>query len=174
MPHHFQFEPWVPFPTPRIFAFFSDPNNLPRIMPPATETRLEQLRLIAPSPDLMPSAQTAGIGTIIVTSFRPFPFLPFRAKWVARIIEFEWNRYFADVQQKGPFKRWHHRHEFSPETREGAGGTLVRDVIEYEVGFGPLGALGDKLLIARGMHDTFAQRQKVLPGLLSGSEAFTS
>jgi ligand-binding SRPBCC domain-containing protein len=104
-----------------------------------------------------------------VTSFRPSCFLPLRARWVARITEFEWNHHFTDVQQRGPFKRWHHRHEFVTDNRDGVDGTLVRDVIEYEVGFGPLGTLGDKVLIARRICDTFAQRQKILPQLLSES-----
>jgi len=49
---------------------------------------------------------------------------------------------FADIQTKGPFKGWHHRHEFALETRDGVGGALVRDRIECEVGFGALGAAG--------------------------------
>jgi len=31
------------------------------------------------------------------------------------------------VQDKGPFKSWHHRHEFISETRGSIDGTLVRD-----------------------------------------------
>jgi ligand-binding SRPBCC domain-containing protein len=90
-----------------------------------------------------------------------------RAQWIARITEFEWNYYFADVQQKGPFKQWHHRHEFLAETRDGVSGTLVRDLIEYEIGFGFLGAITDSLLVGRQMRRTFAQRQTMLPKLLS-------
>jgi ligand-binding SRPBCC domain-containing protein len=169
MPHHLQFGDWVPFPVPHVFAFFSNPENLPRIMPAATETRIDKLHLVPPSSSTgsLHFLKAAGVGTIITTSFRLFPLLSLRAKWVARITEFEWNRHFADVQQRGPFKRWHHRHEFVTDNRDGIGGTLVRDVIEYEVGLGPLGALGDKLFIARGICDAFAQRQKILPQLLS-------
>jgi ligand-binding SRPBCC domain-containing protein len=103
---------------------------------------------------------------VIVTSFRLFPILPLRAQWIARITEFEWNHYFADVQDKGPFKRWHHRHEFRAEAREGMAGTLVRDVIDYEVGFGFLGAIANALLVRRQMQTTFARRQQTLPALL--------
>jgi ligand-binding SRPBCC domain-containing protein len=171
MPHHLQFEDWIPFPLARVFGFFSNPNNLPRIMPASTETKVDQLHLVAspPSPESHDFSNAAGVGTIITTSFRPFPFLQLRAQWIARITEFEWNHHFADVQQQGPFKRWHHRHEFIRENRNGAEGTRVRDVIEYEIGFGPLGSLADKLFIARGIADTFVQRQKVLPRLLSES-----
>jgi ligand-binding SRPBCC domain-containing protein len=169
MTARFQFEGWVPFPLPRVFAFFSDPENLPRTMPAATQTRLSELHLVPPPPSQqsVASSHPAGVGTIIVTSFRLFPFLPLRAQWIARITEFEWNHHFADVQQKGPFKRWHHRHEFVEETRAGTNGTLVRDVIEYEVGSGPLGALVNTLFIERQMRRTFAERQKALPKLLS-------
>lgn len=45
-------------------------------------------------------------------------------------------------------------------------GTLVRDLIEYEVGFGPLGALANSLFIEQQMRQTFAERQKILPQLL--------
>lgn len=104
---------------------------------------------------------------MIKTSFRLFPILPLRAQWIARITEFEWNHHFADVQEKGPFKQWHHRHEFLAESRNGVMGTLVRDAIEYEVGFGPLGTITNVLFIERQMRRTFAQRQKILPQLLS-------
>ncbi len=163
-----QFADWVPFPLPHVFAFFSNPQNLPRIMPAATQTRIEQLYLVAPppSPSSYANAQGAGVGTIIETSFRLFPFLPLRARWTARVTEFQWNHCFADIQQKGPFKRWHHRHEFVAETRTGVGGTLVRDVIEYEVGFGPLGAIANSIFVEREMRRTFAERQKILPALL--------
>jgi len=161
--HKLQFEDWVPFPLPRVFAFFSDTANLPRLMPAATETRIDQLNLIPPSFD----SKAAGVGSTIVTSFRLFPFLPLRARWIARITEFEWNHHFADVQEKGPFKQWHHRHEFQPETRSGITGTLVCDVIEYEVGFGPLGVIANSLFIAAQTRRVFTHRQRVLPQILS-------
>src|SRR5579862_3405410 len=83
----------------------------------------------------------AGVGTTIVTSFRVLPLLPVRARWIARITEFEWNRYFSDVQDTGPFKSWHHRHEFATAIQQGTGGTLIRDVIDYEVGLGFIGSM---------------------------------
>jgi ligand-binding SRPBCC domain-containing protein len=151
-PHQLQFEDWFPFPLPRVFAFFASPENLPRLMPAATATRIDRLDLVPPSPD----SKAAGVGSTIVTSFRLFHFLPLRTQWIARITEFEWNHHFADVQQKGPFKQWHHRHEFQSETRNGLNGTVVQDVIEYEVGFGPLGALFNTLFIQRQMRDVFS------------------
>jgi ligand-binding SRPBCC domain-containing protein len=97
--------------------------------------------------------------------FASFPF--FRCtRWIARITEFEWNHYFADVREKGPFKNWRHRHQFLAETRSGIAETVVRDGIDYEVGFGFVGAMIDAVFVRRQMQNTFAQRQEVLLKLL--------
>ena len=169
MPNRLEFEQWVPFPVERVFAFFSNPTNLPRIMPASSHTKLIVLnRMPAPSPPAgLAIDKAAGVGSTIVTSFRLFPFLPVRARWIARITEFEWNHYFADVQDVGPFKSWHHRHEFGAESRDGIAGTLVRDRIVYEVGFGYLGTIANAIFVRRQMRDIFAQRQQILPKLLS-------
>ena len=173
MIYRVQFEQWVPVVTDLVFRFFANPNNLPRIMPPETETKLAGLRLVAPP--AAPNGQSAmaiadslaGVGSEIVTSFRPLPFLPLRAQWTALITEFEWNHHFADIQKKGPFKQFQHRHEFSAETRNGAHGTMVRDSIEYDPGFGVLGDLGQKLFIAPSLKQTFEYRQRMLEKLFA-------
>jgi ligand-binding SRPBCC domain-containing protein len=169
MPQHLEFEQWVPFPLEHVFAFFSNPENLPRIMPASSGTRLIALnRKPAPAPPAGSSSdEAAGVGSTIVTSFRVFPPLPIRAQWIARITEFEWNHHFADVQDKGPFKSWHHRHEFRVEMHEGVTGTLVRDVIEYEIGFGFLGLIANSFIVRRQMASTFSQRQRTLLQLLA-------
>src|ERR1700756_1149180 len=167
MSHHLEFEQWLPFPLERLFAFFSNPENLPRIMPASSYTQLIALNRVPP-PEVagVCSKKAAGVGSSIVTSFRVLPFLPLRRRWVARITEFEWDRYFADVQDEGPFKSWHHRHEFASARRNGTEGTTSRDVIDYEVGFGFLGSIANALFIRQQMQTTFAERQGRLPNLL--------
>jgi ligand-binding SRPBCC domain-containing protein len=168
MSHHLQFEQWVPYPLGQVFAFFSNPENLPRIMPAASATRLDRLTRVPPVPSEEGTGdEAAGIGSLIFTSFRVVPFLPIRARWIARIVEFEWNHYFADVQDKGPFKTWHHRHEFVSEIRGSIEGTLVWDAIEYDVGFGWLGSIVNGLFVRPQMERTFKERQTKLPGLLA-------
>ena len=169
MNHHAQFEHWVPFPIERVFLFFADPENLPRIMPPATATRIDHVRIVPPpSPTAsVPEsfAQLAGAGSEFDTSFRVVPMFPLRMRWVARITEFEWNRHFADIQVKGPFRSWYHRHEMEAETRGDVAGTLVRDRIECDLGFGVLGDFALRILSAK-IAGTFRYRQRVLPQLL--------
>jgi len=173
MPNQLQFADWIPVPIPQVFAFFADPENLPRLMPPQLQAKVDGFQLVAPPPppsrdlNAIEVHHVADAGSIIDTSLRPISWLSWRRKWTAAITEFEWNHHFADVQQKGPFKRWHHRHEFLEDNRNGFNGTLVRDVIEYEVGFGPLGALANSLFIRRRISQTFAHRQEILPKLFS-------
>lgn len=172
MTHSVQFEQWVPVPIERVFLFFANPDNLPRIMPPQTGTELARLTLVPP-PGIPAESTTvpdrgplAGAGSEIVTSFRVVPFLPFRKQWTALITEFEWNHHFADVQKKGPFKSFHHRHELSEETRHGMRGTVVRDVIRYDVGFGWLGEIAQRVFVGSQLQGTFEYRQKALEKLL--------
>jgi ligand-binding SRPBCC domain-containing protein len=173
--HHVQFEQWVPVALARVFLFFANPGNLPRIMPPATRTVLVRLKLVPPAGVAAETAtmtdrgNLAGAGSEIVTSFRVLPFLPLRSQWIALITEFEWNHHFADVQKKGPFKSFHHRHELLTEARNGVNGTVVRDVIAYEVGVGLLGDLAQYLFIRRYLQRTFAYRQQAVERLLGSS-----
>ena len=167
-----EFEQWVAAPLEQVFLFFASPANLPRIMPPSTGTELLAVKLVPP-PGMAPVLSTvtdrdpvAGAGTEIVTAFRLVPFFPFRGRWIARITEFEWNHHFADVQKKGPFRRFQHRHSFLAETRQGVTGTVVRDSIEYEVGFGILGDLAQKIFVGRMFRKMFEYRQKKLETLL--------
>jgi uncharacterized protein YndB with AHSA1/START domain len=75
MTHHVQFEQWVPAPVERVFLFFANPENLPRIMPPDTGARLVELKLAPPPGNLLdPTGASgrnpvAGPGSEIVTCF---------------------------------------------------------------------------------------------------------
>ena len=171
MSARFETEQWIGVPIERVFLFFANPQNLPRIMPPATGTRLLRVTLKPPPNNAPPTTVTdetplAGVGSEIVTSFRVAPFLPFRARWIALITEFEWNDHFADTQVKGPFKRFVHRHQLSSEMRNGVMGTRVRDVIEYEVGFGWFGRLAEEWFVKAQLQKTFRYRQQALEKLI--------
>ncbi len=169
MIQHAQFEQWVPFPPEEVFQFFANPQNLPRIMPPATATRIDALTLVPPPTSVreIDTARLAGVGSKIVTSFRIIPALPLRASWIARITEFEWNRHFADLQEKGPFKSFHHRHDFAEEMSEEITGTRLRDRIEYEIGYGVAGEIIQRLLAGPQMVHIFKHRNRALEDLLS-------
>ena len=136
MSYHAQFEHWIAAPIEKVFAFFADPDNLPRIMPAWMQIKFEEITIVPPpgSP-----ANFAGVGKTFLASYRALPFLPLRIRSEARIVGFGMNEFFADVQTKGPFRSWYHRHEFAVENRGGIGGTRLRDRIEYEIGLEPVG-----------------------------------
>jgi ligand-binding SRPBCC domain-containing protein len=169
MRYHYQAEQWVPFPIEMVFAFFANPENLPRLMPAWQKTRIESASLAPPPPRPLVSARfpdvAAGAGTKMTFSFLPFPFSPVRVPWDAEITEFVWNEHFCDVQNRGPFLYWKHCHRLASKSRlRGPGvvtdGTLLIDAVEYELPFGPLGNLANFLLVKAQMKSIFDYRHK--------------
>jgi ligand-binding SRPBCC domain-containing protein len=156
----FETEQWVPYPVELVFAFFANPANLMHLMAPGLKTRIEDLRVVpaaarpvAADPARRFRSMAAGVGSEIAISFRPVGWIPFRLRWRARIVEFDWNSHFVDEQVKGPFAVFRHRHGIEAEVREGVEGTLVSDRIEFALPGGRLGA------IANGVAHGELQRQ---------------
>jgi len=157
---HFQTEQRLPYPIEQVFAFFADPTNLPRLMPTWQHARIERAIYVSPPPPLDPFLGsyrvTAGTGTRLTLTIRPIPFSPIRLTWDALIEDFRWLEGFCDVQLRGPFKYWRHCHTVQPHRS----GTLLQDVVEYELPLGPLGRLADKLFFHRQLAATFAYRHR--------------
>jgi ligand-binding SRPBCC domain-containing protein len=169
MSRRFQSEQWAPAPLGRVFAFFADPHNLPRIMPPAMGTKLVKLSLVPPR---FPAGQVppgtlrmAGAGTEMTVAFRVIPYFPVHERWVVSIREFSFNQYFQDVQKQGPFRRWQHTHSFESMLRGGMEGTLILDEVEYEVGFGAVGRALELLMFQQVFRSTFNYRKRALEKL---------
>jgi ligand-binding SRPBCC domain-containing protein len=175
MSRRFESEQWVPAAVERVFAFFADPHNLPRIMPPALGTKLVKLSLVPPR---FPAGQVppgtlrmAGAGTEMTVAFRVIPYLPIHERWVVNISEFSFNEYFQDVQKQGPFRQWQHTHSFEPGVRGGVEGTLIRDEVEYEVGFGAVGRSLEMLVFDNVFRSTFSYRRRALDRIFSAPVA---
>ena len=134
-----------------VFPFFAQARNLERITPP-----LLRFEVLTPDPIRM------GPGTLIQYRLRLHGV---RLRWLTVIRDWNPPHSFVDVQVKGPYRRWHHTHEF--EAVEG-GGTLMRDVVDYEIGYGPLGALADRLLVRRDLKRIFDFRAAAVAGELRG------
>ncbi len=162
----FESEQWVPAPVECVFAFFADPHNLPRVMPPALGTKLVKLNLMPPrlAPGQAPpgTLRMAGAGTEMTVAFRVIPYLPVHERWVVNITEFSLNEYFHDSQKQGPFRRWEHTHSFEPMMQGGSMGTLIRDEVDYEVGFGVVGRVLETALFQAIFRATFNYRKRVV------------
>ena len=138
---------WLARPRPEVFAFFADPANLLRITPPRVG-----LRLLTP-----PATLAAGA----VLDFR-VRWLGLPLRWRAYVREYDPPYRFVDVQVRGPWARWEHRHLFLEEN----GGTWVEDRVTYRLPFGPLGRLAHGALVHRQLRALWAYRQARLADLL--------
>ena len=132
----------VAAPVHVVFAFFDDPANLSRLMPPPVRIRLVR---VDPSP---PQA-----GSLF--EFR-YGLGPIQRSWLIRLVERVENEGFVDDTISGPMRRFHHSHTFTPARR---GGTWIEDRIDYHVGpDGPFGAVLD-VIAGSVMRLTFIWRQ---------------
>jgi ligand-binding SRPBCC domain-containing protein len=138
------------FPRPRdeVFPFFADAGNLQRITPSWLH-----FTYVTPLPVAMRP------GTLIEYQIR-LGSIPLR--WQTRIEEFDPPRRFVDVQLRGPYRMWHHTHEF----QEVEGGTLMIDLVRYQMPLGPLGRLAHALLVRHLLARIFDYRYQVMAGLL--------
>jgi ligand-binding SRPBCC domain-containing protein len=153
MAHLLEREQRLPQPPDEAFEFFSDAFNLERITPP-----LLRFKVTTPPPIEMKE------GTLISYRLR-IRGVP--VKWLTRIEEWKPGERFVDRQLKGPYKLWHHTHTFEPD---GNGGTLMRDVVRYEMPFGPLGEIARRLLVERDLDQIFDYRYAEIERILdSGS-----
>lgn len=164
---------WIPFTVDLVFAFFANPHNLPVLMPGGMRARIENLEIVSPAPSPMHTGsrwstaeKSAGVGSQLDLSLRPVPYMPVRVHWVARITEFIWYSHFCDVQVRGPFEFFRHRHGICPEIQRGRVGTLLTDEIEFSLPLGTVGHLWDKA-VHRHLRKTFSLRQERLPQLLN-------
>jgi ligand-binding SRPBCC domain-containing protein len=131
---------WVSAPIEAVFAFFDDPSNLSRLMPPPVSIRVDR---VEPSP---PQAGSTfefryGIG-------------PVQRRWVVRLLERIPPERMVDETISGPMERFHHAHSFT----RAVSGTWIDDVVDYHVGpDGPVGDVVD-LLAGCAMRATFVWR----------------
>jgi ligand-binding SRPBCC domain-containing protein len=132
-----------------VFRFFADARNLEAITPP-----LLRFRVVTPEPIAM------GRGTLIRYRLRVRG-IP--VSWLTEIKEWQPPHRFVDEQLTGPYALWHHTHSFEADGDE----TIMRDVVRYRVGLGPLGALANALVVRRDVAAIFDFRAARVAQLLS-------
>ncbi len=141
----------VPKPRSEVFSFFADARNLERLTPDFLG-----FQILTPGPIDMKA------GAIIDYSLRLYGV---SVKWRTRIEAFEPELRFVDTQLKGPYRYWHHLHEFEEVEQ----GTRMRDVVDYELPFGPLGTMARALFVRRSLESIFGYRRQALTEILGES-----
>ena len=83
-------------------------------------------------------------------------------RFTAKIVECERPRRFVDEMVRGAFSRSRHVHEFHAVT----GGTLMRDLLDWESPLGLIGSLGDALFVKRHMAAFVTTKQRRLKQII--------
>ncbi len=135
-------------PPDEVFAFFADAFNLEALTPP-----LLRFEVVTPRPIAMAA------GTRIRYRLRLHGL---RLGWLTEIREWTPPRRFVDTQLRGPYRVWHHTHDFEPLP---GGATLMRDTVRYRPAVWPLGELAMPL-IRRDLEAIFDFRREAVTRLL--------
>jgi ligand-binding SRPBCC domain-containing protein len=135
---------FIPKSREEVFTFFADASNLERITPAFLHFHILTPRPIPMKPGALIDYQLRLCG------------VPFR--WKTRIETFEPASYFTDIQLSGPYRRWHHRHEFTKVP----GGTEMKDLVDYELPLGSLGVAARWLLVGRALNRIFDYRRAAI------------
>jgi ligand-binding SRPBCC domain-containing protein len=143
-------EQWLPRKLDGVFAFFSNAYNLEQITPPFLRFRVVRIS----NPEIR-------AGTLIDyrLSLHGVPF-----RWRTRIQRWQAPDCFVDTQVRGPYKSWHHTHEFVEQD----GGTLVRDRVRYELPLGRWGRVIAGDWVARDVARIFDFRRRRIAELFGG------
>jgi len=130
----------------KAWAFFSSANNLSAITPKDMNfTVLTKL-------------ENDDIFEGMIIDYYVSPVFNIKMNWQTEILEVNQLKNFIDFQLKGPYKLWHHYHEFI----ENDEGVLVKDIVDYEMPFGFLGELAHKLFVKNKLEHIFDYRKNVL------------
>lgn len=133
---------FIPASPATVWEFFATPKNLDEMTPP--NVRFE---ILTASPGRMYAGQ--------LIAYRISPVIGVWLHWLTEIRHVREGRYFVDEQRAGPYKFWYHEHRFEPVP----GGVEMTDHVTYEVGWGPLGWLAEKLWVRRQLEHIFNYRR---------------
>jgi ligand-binding SRPBCC domain-containing protein len=131
-------------PRETVFEFFSKAENLGRLTP-----SFLSFSILTPMPIAMKRGQfieyRIGLGGVPMN-------------WLTEITEWTPPARFVDEQLRGPYRYWHHLHEFT----EVEGGTHMRDIVDYELPLGPLGVLAHAVAVKRVLTRIFDYRREAV------------
>jgi ligand-binding SRPBCC domain-containing protein len=148
--HVLRREQRLPGTPAKVFPFFADAANLEAITPPWLGFEVVTPRPVAMRP-----------GALIEYRLRLHR-LP--VGWLTRIEEWVPGERFVDMQLTGPYRLWHHTHEFRAHPE---GGTLMTDTVRYALPLGPLGSLAHRVLVRRDLERIFDYRARAVPALVT-------
>lgn len=135
------------------WKFFSNPQNLAKITPPALG-----FRVMSELPDEIYEG--------MMIEYRVHPLLRIPLTWLTEISRVRAPHYFVDEQRVGPYALWHHEHSFSlmPDGR-----TEMTDRVHYVLPLSPLSEVVHPLLVAPQLKAIFDYRIRAVEKLFPPS-----
>jgi len=159
---------WVPHSLDRVWQLASNPATLAEITPPHYGASVTL------------QGDVFREGCTVVIAMKPYG-ISIPIKWISKIQGLKdtgESREFIDVQVSGPFAYWKHRHLFEAGDKEfkgkrnlndvkiDNGGTWIIDEVEYEMPYGLLGTLAEKIFARSQLESMFAYRKVQFLALL--------
>jgi len=135
---------WTPKPLDEVFDFFSNEKNLEELTPPLLSFRV-----------VNKSTENLQEGTKIKYKLKIHG-IP--TKWTSLITNWNPKKEFADIQIKGPYSKWYHRHLFKPL----AEGVLIMDRVVYRLPFAKFGGNTLHWFIRKDIETIFNYRRTKL------------
>src|SRR5438067_692859 len=114
-------------PIEAVFDFHLDQNNLSLISPPWMKTKL---------------IRESGVGRGKIVAVEVVQYNVFPSHWIVRIEEYDRPVRLVDQMLSGPLKYFRHERTFSQPCESL---TELKDHLEYEVPFGFIGKLADRV-----------------------------
>lgn len=148
----FYAEQFVAIPPEELFTFFREPQNLEQITPPSLRFQIQAV-----------STPQIQAGTLIDYNLKIHGV---SAKWKTEIDEWQPPYKFVDNQLKGPYRLWHHTHEFRPF----CGGTLMVDRVRYRLPLGYLGWLMGSSFVKKDVEQIFKFRRDYISNMATHSK----
>ncbi len=140
-----------------IWKFFSFPDNLKKISPPALGFNIVS--------GLEGPIYVGMVVTYTVNSVFSIPFT-----WVTEITQVEDKKLFVDRQRSGPYAYWNHQHYFNVIPN----GVEMIDILEYKMPLGVLGSLVHPFLVKDKIESIFEYRREKLEELFGVYEPSSS
>ena len=138
----FEQQQWTPKPLNEVFDFFSDVKNLELLTPPLLKFKVldKSTENIQEGSKINYKLKIHGVPT----------------KWTSLITDWQPMNEFSDVQLKGPYAKWYHRHLF----KSFAGGVLLEDKVVYRLPFSQIGGNLLHWFILKDIKAIFSYRRK--------------
>ena len=139
---------FLPISIEIAWEFFSDPRNLPQIIPDWLDLKIT---------NRIPAKMHVGM----IISYHLKTLMGMPATWITEITYVDEPVFFVDEMRAGPYRFWHHQHRFI----EKSGGIEMHDTVHYALKFGLLGQILHNMIIGNKLNEIFDYRRTALEAI---------